>query len=174
MYKGIYTISKVKVLRNTPEKRFFYKNYSVFDGLGTLYFETLLEARKHARQKSILTENTLKYALKLYPEISSLYVNRLFEYRNKKHLTSIVNEQLISVLLNLEYLSSKRKEVYMLAKIKHVLDSYLNICNMLNISILYRQIRIKYDELFPVYPEFRSSDYRVNKMNIKQLKTKAV
>ena len=91
MYKECFEISKHVLKKDTISRELFFKNYLVFDGLGSVYFWTLQEARKYVVIKAKQMQGMFEYAVKLYGELSFYYSRRLVQFRCYSAISHKVN-----------------------------------------------------------------------------------
>jgi len=159
MYKECFEISKQKAKKETSAQELFFKNYSVFDGLGAVNFWTLQEARSYVMVKSNQLKELFEYAAGVFSLLSSYYTKRLLEFRCYSVISQQVNSCLSDSLEILKYLTSSRKSCYVIPKLKVLYGYYLNICKLLDLRVLYNSILKKISNLFISYPVFRSSDF---------------
>ncbi len=170
MYKNCFEISKQTIRKDTNAHELFFKNYRVFDGCGTVNFWTLQEARNYVMVKSKQMQNIFEYATELFSKLSSYYVLRLIEFRCYSVISQQINTYLTQSLEVLKYMTSTKKDCYMMSKLKCLYSYYLSICKLLNMNVLYNTIKKKCSILFIEYPVFRSSDFiEVKKLNTNQL-----
>lgn len=162
MFKGIYTIKLWKGKRTE-----FHKKYYVFDGLGSVYFDTLQEARGYVRVKSEQLKHLYNSSKSIYKKLSEHYFNKLLRFRLYDSDNQIINSYLSDCLDCYKFLSKEMFPKYILGKLFYIYDRFLDIANLLNIKLLYNSIKSLKDSFFTPYPVYNSLDYK--KKNIVQL-----
>lgn len=165
MYNACFTITPWKGIKTD-----FHKKYSVFDGLGSFQFLTLLEARQFVRSRSLLLKKTYKQALKIYEVLSSYHVKKVARFRQSYLQNSCVCEALTTCLWHIEKLSSPHYPVYRLSNLKKLLDKLLYISNLLNKILLSSRIVQLINNFFIDYPEYKSTNCKSNNKQIKNEK----
>jgi hypothetical protein len=153
LFKGIY-----KIARWTGVVTPFHKKYYVFDGLGLIFFDSLIEARSYVSSKSSLFEKIYNESKFFYKKLSDLYFDRLIKFRLLDSESQLVNNLLRECVFCYSFLSRTFFVQYVLLKLKYIYDCFLNISNILKMNLLYRRIKSLYDSFFVPYPEYCSVD----------------
>ena len=115
MFKGVFMINKWE-----GKKTDFHKKYYVFDGLGSMFFNTLVEARGYVTIKSGLLEKMYINAKSIYNKISEHYMNELARFRIRDHVANSINELLKEALSCFKYIGKPELKQYIVAKIKSI------------------------------------------------------
>ena len=161
MFAGLYKISLNKGVR-TP----FHKKYIVFDGLGSFYFDTLIESRMYVRNKVARLENLYKESKKIYKTISNYYLDRLIKFRIYESDNQIINESLRDILEAYKFLTKEFFPQYALSRVKYIYTCFLQVAKRLKMQLLYKRIEVLYSSFFTPYPVYRSSDYSAKNQDI--------
>lgn len=158
MFKGVYKIERWK-----GRKTEFHKRYYVFDGLGFFYFETLIEARSYISIKSELLKNLYNSSKSIYKKLSECYFDKLIKFRIHDSDNQIINDYLRDILDCYKFLTKQFFPQYILGKLKHIYNTFLNISKILKLPVLYKTIKALKDSFFIPYPVYKSTEfYRKN------------
>lgn len=155
MFKGVYKIERWK-----GRKTEFHKRYYVFDGLGSFYFDTLIEARSYVSIKSELLKNLYNSSKSIYKKLSECYFDKLIKFRIHDSDNQIINDYLRDILDSYKFLSKQFFPEYILGKLKHIYNTFLNIANVLKLPVLHKTIKALKDSFFIPYPVYRSADFK--------------
>jgi hypothetical protein len=161
-YSSVYKIEKWRGIRTE-----FHKKYTVFDGLGLVFFDTLAECRSYVRQRSMLLKKIFKESKNIYMRLSNYYFSKLSDFRISDHDNRIVNNLLRDCLEDYSYISKTYFSQYVLSKIRHIYRCLISITKILKMSFFYKRIIELFDSFFIEYPVYRSTDYvKNNKVDI--------
>ena len=158
-FAHVYNIKLNKGIR-TP----FHKKYTVHDGLGLLYFDTLVEARMYVRNKANQLEHLFKESKQIYKTISGYYIDKLLVYREFDY--NFINGLLKDILDHYKYLSRNIFPQYSLPNIKQIYTCFLQVAKRLKMQLLYKRIEVLYSSFFTPYPAYRSADYSAKNQDI--------
>jgi len=151
------TMKENTFVKDTPERKLFFKKYSCFDGAGLMHFVTQKEAMKYVVNRSRIIKNSLDFSLSQFSVISKFYIDNLFKCRRYNYKSSLVNEYLRDSLIEINYLmSSKCKIEYVLPKTVYLLQRYKQVTDLLGYPVLFRLVCKYLDSLIIEYPVFES------------------
>jgi len=152
------------IKRDTDAKKFFFKKYRCFDGMGSCYFDTQKEAMRYVANRSRVIQNAMNFSLSQFSVISKLYIDNLVRYKKYCPKASLVNEYLRDSLIVINYLmSSGCKMEYVLSKIIYLLRRYKIVIEILGYNVLLRTVCDYLETLEVEYPVFESVKYKKNK-----------
>jgi len=151
-FKGVYEISKWR-----GKRTFFHKKYRVFDGLGTVFFDTLVEARGYVVIKSGQLERLYNSSKAIYKKLSECYLEKLIKFRLYDSVNSTVNLLLRDCLDCYKSLSREIFPQYILSKLKCLYDYFMGIAKVLNLKVLYKTIERLKNCFYTPYPHYDSS-----------------
>ena len=153
MYKGVYSIEKWKGVRT-----WFHKKYYVFDGISSVFFDTLSEARIYVVIKSEQLENLYSSAKTIYRQLSEYYLEKLIKFRLHDSTNNIVNGFLKDCLDGFKLLSRGVFPQYAISKLKYIYDCFLSISRHLKMRVLYKTIEGVKNSFYTPYPRYNSNE----------------
>lgn len=152
MYKGVFMIKK-----NQGKRTQFHKKYRVFDGLGSVYFDTLEECRSYVNIRSKALKNMFERSKQIYLSINEYYIKSLVKFRISEKLNREISNMLCDVLDNFRYMTKQIFMEYMLSKLKFIYLTYLRISKALDMKLLTRNIEMSINAFFVEYPVYRGA-----------------
>jgi len=156
MFKGVYTITRQTITKEP----LFFKKWRVFDGLGSVSFDTLQEARSYVLIQSEKLRYVFNTSKTIFSQLSNYYLDRVLKFRVSDSVGRMVNDSLSQCLEAYRYISKSSYSVYMLGKVKYIYNQFLEIANLLKMRLLYRTIKSMYNSFFIEYPVYKSSNYQ--------------
>lgn len=157
MFQGVYNISLWKGRRTE-----FHKKYSVFDGLGSVFFDSLRECRVYVRLKSLQLKNIYEASKNFYKTLSEHYFIKHLSFRLKTHVSNSVNALLCDCLECYKFLSREIFPHYAVNKIKLLLNYFSQLADLLKLKFVKSRVSELRDNFFTEYPAYRSADYKKN------------
>lgn len=155
MFKAVYKIERWEGIK-TP----FHKKYWVFDGLGSKFFDTIIEARIYVSERSNMLKQIYLSSKSIYKKLTEYYFDKLIKFRISDTDNNIINSLLINCLESYKLLSRVIFPQYALSKLKHIYNCFLKIARLLKNRILERTVFSVYESFFTPYPVYKSSDYQ--------------
>lgn len=168
MYKGVYSIEKWK-----GKRTWFHKKYRVFDGLGSVFFDTLIEARSYVAVRSQQLQKMYEDSKSFYKLLVSYYFDKLISFRVLNADNNRINVLLSDCLDCFKFLSKEIYSQYILSKLKNIYRLFISISALLKMTVLNRTLHSSFNGFFLPYPVFDSRNKPVqiglvNRQNFKR------
>lgn len=154
MFKDLFVISKVPHDR----RNFFFKKYRVFDGMGSVYFSTIKEARSYVYERSCRAKELYNSAKSIFKSLHSYYLDSWLKYKSYRNGMYHINEAFKSCFDLFEQLCKRRFADTVLSQLNKLYSYYLFIANSLDLKVMSRTVSNLKKSFFVEYPVYRSSD----------------